>query len=427
VGRLMLIKIAVRNLTRYRRRTMLTASLVAIGVVAVVVFGAASGGFKDLMIGQMTDSVLGHLQVHRKGYVASIDNLPLTLTLSARQVERVERVLRATPEVEAFSPRLKFGGLFSNYVETTSIRLNGVYPEQEFATVPLLPGRITQGERTIGKGQILIPELLASGLKVGIGDTIVVIVTNRQGSVNAAQLRVSGILASASGPGGRDGYMHIEDAASLLRMEENEVSEVAVRVRNFDHLQAVNRQLQQALGVQSPSAGARPPGKNGAGSGQGMGFEVHTWEALSPFANIAMMIDLLTLSVKLGLVAIVMISVMNVMLMSVYERVREIGTIAAMGTLPGKILSLFVIEGFSLGLGGALIGDLVGIVAILALRLAQVRFNFGQQTGLLLTPAMHFRDILAVSGIVVLVAVLGSVQPAFRASRMEPVEALRHG
>ncbi|RPI53319.1 MAG: ABC transporter permease, partial [Acidobacteria bacterium] len=62
-----LIKIAVRNLTRYRRRSLLTASLIAIGVIAVVVFEAASGAFTSLMIGQMTDAMLGHLQVHRRG------------------------------------------------------------------------------------------------------------------------------------------------------------------------------------------------------------------------------------------------------------------------------------------------------------------------------------------------------------------------
>ena len=81
-------------------------------------------------------------------------------------------------------------------------------------------------------------------------------------------------------------------------------------------------------------------------------FEVHTWEKLSPFFNIARMIDVMTLFIKLMLIAIVLISIMNVMIMAVYERIREIGTMAAIGTLPGKILSLFMIEGFCLGVGG---------------------------------------------------------------------------
>ena len=135
-----LIKIAVRNLTRYRRRSLLTASLIAIGVIAVVVFEAASGAFTGLMIGQMTDAMLGHLQVHRRGYVASIDNLPLTMMLTPDEVAVVEQTLRAQPGVESYSRRLKFGAMFSNYTETTALRLNGVYPEDELRTLPLLAG-----------------------------------------------------------------------------------------------------------------------------------------------------------------------------------------------------------------------------------------------------------------------------------------------
>jgi putative ABC transport system permease protein len=67
-------------------------------------------------------------------------------------------------------------------------------------------------------------------------------------------------------------------------------------------------------------------------------LELHTWEALSPFANIAKMIDLMTLFIRIMLVAIVLVSVMNVMLMAVYERIREIGTLAAIGTPPRRIL-----------------------------------------------------------------------------------------
>ena len=70
-----LFKIAIRNLFRYKRRTLLTASLITIGVVFVLAYISVSGSFKNMMIGQITDSMLGHLQVHRKGYVASIDNL----------------------------------------------------------------------------------------------------------------------------------------------------------------------------------------------------------------------------------------------------------------------------------------------------------------------------------------------------------------
>ncbi len=409
-----LIKIAVRNLTRYRRRSLLTASLIAIGVIAVVVFEAASGAFTGLMIGQMTDAMLGHLQVHRRGYVASIDNLPLTQMLTPGDVTVVEKALQAQPAVESYSRRLKFGAMFSNYTETTALRLNGVYPEDELRTLPLLASRIKQGAATVQKGQIIIPDLLANGMGVTLGDTVVVIATNRDGSVNAAQLVVSGVLANVTGPSGRDGYVHIEDATTLLRMDAPEISEVAVRLRDFDQLDQVAGAVRAAL-------------QQAKAAGQVGETEVHTWEGLSPFYNVAVLINILALSATLGLVAIVLVSVMNVMLMSVYERVKEIGTIAAMGTMPRTILSMFVIEGLSLGMLGVLIGDALAAAAILVISAIGPTFNFGRETGLVLAPQVDLGRMLIVSAVVLLVAVIGTVQPAFKASRMDPVEALRRG
>ncbi|HEX9565678.1 MAG TPA: FtsX-like permease family protein [Gemmatimonadaceae bacterium] len=439
-----LIQIAVRNLARYGRRTLLTASLIAIGVIAVIVFGAGAGAFKGLIVGQMTDAMLGHLQIHRRGYVASMDNLPLTLTMRPPRVEAIEKALRADPEVEAYSRRLKFSGMFSNYTQTTAIRLNGVYPEEELRTVPLLASRITQGTAKLATGDIIIPELLSTGMGVRLGDLVVVVATNRDGSVNATQLTVSGVLESATGPGGRDGYVHIDDATSLLRMDEPEISEIAVRIRHFDRLADAAEDIRGALGVtvQSGPAGnsrgkgdsgaARAPGQGGASGQPGIQgpsgqLEVHTWGALSPFHNVAVLIDVLVLSATLGLVAIVLISVMNVMLMSVYERVKEIGTIAAMGTMPGRILSMFVIEGLSLGMLGIVIGNAIAAAAILLIDAIGPTFDFGRQTGLVLSPELDPGRMFVISAVVAIVAVLGTIQPAFKASRMEPVEALRHG
>jgi putative ABC transport system permease protein len=155
-------------------------------------------------------------------------------------------------------------------------------------------------------------------------------------------------------------------------------------------------------------------------------FEVHSWEKLSPFYNIARMIEVMTFFIKLMLIAVVLISIMNVMIMAVYERIREIGTIAAIGTLPGKILSMFVMEGFCLGVSGVVAGNLIGLIIILILNFAGLKFDFGMQKDLALAATIAPRDLIVTSGIVILVAVIASLQPALKASRMEPIKALRH-
>jgi putative ABC transport system permease protein len=411
-----LVKIAARNLRRYKRRSLLTVSLIAFGVVFVLVFVAVTASIKDFMIAQITDSYLGAFQIHRGGYVASIESLPLNLNLTPAAVSQIEKTLAGSKDVEAYSERIKFGALFSNFTETTNIRINGVYPDKECAALPQMLSRISEGEKCVSaleKGKILVPRLLAQGFGAKVGDTVVVVATNKDGSVNGKTFLVSGILESATGPGGRDGYINFDDAREILRMPVKEVSEIVVRVKSLPQVEEVAQSIRGALG-------------SGEKKQKGGGIEVHTWSQLSPFANIANMIDLMTFFIKLMLIAIVLISILNVMIMAVYERVREIGTIAAIGTLPRKILSLFLVEGFCLGVTGALTGVVFGLGIILALYVSKITFNFGQATGLVLAPTIAPMEVVTASLLVIIVSVLASLQPAYKASRMEPIDALRH-
>jgi putative ABC transport system permease protein len=410
-------KIAVRNLLRYRRRTLLTSILITIGIVSALLFIAASGSFKALIVGQITDSMLGHIQVHRKGYVASLDNLPLNRNMKPKMVEKVKEALDQNENVESWSPRVKFGAMFSNFTETTSIRLNGIIPEKEVVTVPLLPGRLLDNTLTdepfVSRGQIVIPELLAKGMKVSKGDTIVLVATNEDGSVNGKTFMVRGIIESLMGPGGRDGYLHIDDARELLRIPDRQISEIVVRLRDLSKLEDVHTELNASLGSINSKQG-KPM------------LEVHTWKELAPFSKVAQMIDLFTLFVKIMLISIVLVSIMNVMIMAVYERIREIGTIAAIGTKPGTILALFVTEGFLLGITGAAIGSVVSLLSVAVLNMAKITYSFGRLDNLVLEPSLQACDVVSVCAVVIVAAVLASLQPAWKASRMDPITALRH-
>ena len=261
-----ILKIAVRNLTRFGRRTLLTSSLITLGIVGVLLFIAVTGSFKAIMIGQFTDAMLGHLEVHHKGYVASIDSLPLNLNMQPTMVEKVEQVLNKMDAVEAYSERIKLGAMFSNFTETTSIRINGVDPVKEAATTPLLTGRIIEGDKNgalLKPGEILIPTVLARGMKVKVGDTIVLVATNRDGSVNGKTFVVRGILESINGPSGKDGYITLNDARDLLRLKEPEISEIAIRLKNPAKLDQAYADLSQEL---SDIAGKQgQPGMAGKG------------------------------------------------------------------------------------------------------------------------------------------------------------------
>jgi putative ABC transport system permease protein len=413
-----IFKIASRNLLRYKRRTLLTSLLIIFGMVLVIVFSGVASSFKNLMIGSITDSMMGHLQIHKKGYVSSIDNLPLHLNIKGKEIEKLKNMLDEQNQyIEAYSFRIKLGAMLSNFEQTTNIRLTAVYPDMETATCPMLGGRITHkseaAQQLVQPGELIVPDNLVKGLKLKIGDDMVLVATNQDGSVNGMTFKVAGIVEGLLGPSGRDGYMHIDDAQTLLRIEGEEINEIAIRLRHPERLNEVQKtllaQLNQFTNTQGISA-----------------FELHTWAQLSPFATIVTIVDLLIITIKIVLIAIVLISILNVMMMSVYERVSEIGTISAIGTLPSKILGLFLAEGFLLGLISAIVGNVLGLLTLFLINLSNFHFSFGRMKDLLLKTSISPGELITASLIVIIVTIISSFQPAWKASKMKPVEALRH-
>ena len=517
-----ILKIAARNLLRYKRRTLLTSLLITVGLVAVLLFIAIAGSFKSMMVGQFTDSMVGHMQVHKRGYVGAMESLPVDRNMRTRMLVKLYEALDATEAIEAWSPRVKMMAMFSNFTSTTSIRLNGVDPQRELATVPLVANRVLEGgdvSPLVERGKIQVPELIAKGMKVAVGDTIVLVATNKKGSVNGMTFVVQGILESISGPGGRDGYIHIDDARELLRIEAEEVeTEVLQRLGyvektpeskepdtlkipdpmkikdelkvqdelklsdslKSDPLKSVAAKkpvdpAEEEVDLDSILAEITPGAAEKAGylaetrqlyADRGWGapaevseitirlknpaeqaavlaeleakvadlknrrglsiFQVHPWEKFVPFSKIASMIDMMTLFIKIILISVVLISIMNVLVMAVYERIREIGTMSAIGTQPGTVLALFVSEGFLLGLVGTLIGIVVSLLAVSILNSVTLTFSFGRQENLVLVPSIATIDVITTALLTISVAVIASLQPAWKASRMDPITALRH-
>jgi len=308
--------------------------------------------------------------------------------------------------------------MLSNFTDTTNIRLNAINPAKEILVCPDVGTRMTFDKKRepgilLKPGEVIIPEKLARGMKLKIGDAVVLVANNKDGSVNGLNFKIAGIIEAILGPQGKEGYMHIKDAQQLLRMDKPEMIEVAIRLHNFDKLEKVYADLSLKLG-RILNKKEKPA------------FEIHTWKKLSPFSNIAKMIDFMTITMKIIMIAIVLISILNVMMMSVYERVREIGTMSAIGTSPGKIMGLFLAEGLILGFLSCIAGNIIGLSGIFVLNIYKINFSFGRQDNLLLSPSANMTELLWVSGIVLFISVFASLQPAYKASRMEPVDALGH-
>ena len=137
------------------------------------------------------------------------------------------------------------------------------------------------------------------------------------------------------------------------------------------------------------------------------------------------MLDVMNIAIQIILISIVLISILNVMIMSVYERIKEVGTISAMGTPPKTIVKLFLTEGLMLGIFGAIIGSVVSLIIVEVLYMMEISYSFGKQSSLILQPTLSFSEVGIVSIIVIIIALIASVSPAIKASKLDPVEALR--
>ena len=175
-----------------------------------------------------------------------------------------------------------------------------------------------------------------------------------------------------SGPGGRDGYIHMDDAQSLLRHGGKGDQRNRCAAQGHVPLDKVFPVWEEAFGgihnkMDKPV------------------FEVHTWEKLTPFYNIAKMIDLMTLFIKVMLVAIVLVSIMDVMIMAVYERIRKLELSPRLGLVPVKFFRSFLprVSCWHCRYDGIMIS----LLAITGLR-RPISFNFGQQRDY--PPSIHY-------------------------------------
>jgi len=409
-----LIKIAFRNLLRYKRRTLLTSILIVIGVVLVVATVGFAAGFKSSVTSILTDSTLSHIQVHKQGYFENVTTSPLDLFLDKGEMQDLKSVLDNNKAVQVYSPRINFSGMLSNYTETTNMRVTGINPLKEAETCPALIDRISGIENKkqfVRPGEVIIPDVIAKAFSLNIGDTIVLVSTNRHGSMNGLTLAIAGILESYGGRFLRDGYVHIEDAKTILRMEEPEISEVAIRLNNLNQLEPVSKQLTTNLHIgeaDSPTT-----------------YEMHSWKTLSPFTSILVLVNMITYVIRFILIAIVLLSIMNIMMMAVYERTREIGTISAMGTSARRIRGLFLMEGLALGAVSVCFGLLLGGLVLIILNALNIVFSAGPFT-LKLVTEISLMDLITITATVLIISVFASLQPAYKASRLDPVDALGH-
>jgi putative ABC transport system permease protein len=400
------LKLAARNLTRHHTRTLISLSSIAFGVIALLL----AGGFIEWIFFAMRESTiltgLGHIHVSRPGFDdAGLAN-PDRYLIPPDTAEL--KTARLAPAVKEVDQRLVFSGLASSGEITVAFSGLAVDPDADKLISPILP-IVGNGFDPADASGVLLGRGLAAALGVKPGDTVSFLVSLPGGGINAVEGHVRGTFATqVKAYDDTAVRMPLSLGRKLLRVRGSHLWVIGLERTDTDMAATM-----QYLKAQLPSAS----------------FELRTWLDLSDFYRKAVgllsrQIDVVALLIGI----IIVLGITNTLSMNVLERTGEIGTLMAMGTPRRGILQLFVLEGLLLGTIGGVAGLIVGYLLAQALSFVGIPMppppgrDTGYSARIILTIS-HASWALAMA---VVAATLASLYPAWKASRLPIVDALRH-
>ena len=401
-----LFKMAFRDLGRNRRRSFFSALALAIGLALLLLMAAVVTGE---MRGSMNDSIKlesGHLQVQSKTYDQTKASLAFE-DLVANPGQIAAQVAALAP-VQVATPRLYASGIVQTGDNSVGVRIIGIDPPSA-ANAPyrdgIVNGQFLTADDTSG---ILIGQPLADKLGLKAGDQTTLLVNTSNGTVDQQPFFIRGTYSTKT-PTYDQGTVFMPLAkAQAITQAVNHASVIFVLLKDRDQAGAV------AAAIKSSQ------------------YQVKTWQQMNTllvqieqFSGVYM--DFLYLII----LAITATVIVNTLIMSVFERTREIGILAAIGMKSSSIMGLFFAESGLLGVGGIVMGSVMGgILVYLATKYGFYIGNIGA-TGIMLGERIYAylvpSDAISLIIVAFIVTLLAALYPAILAARMEPVDALRGG
>lgn len=399
------LRLALRNVLRQRRRSVIAVIAIGFGVVAMML----TAGFIEWIFWATREGIAvtqtGHIQVVKPGYHENGQADPFAYLLP--EESPALRALQEIQGVNTVTPRLEFNGLVSYGDNTLSFIAKGIEPTLDPSLRYLI---VLQGDRLRlddPKG-ILMGAGLAANLGASVGETVVLLSGTQKGGMNAVEARIQG-LVSTSMKSHDDIILRIpiDMARRLLRVSGAHVW--VASLQDTDMTDSVVEHLQREESLKT--------------------YEISPWIKLADFYNKT--VSLLTQQinvVKLIIVIIIVLSTSNTMTMAVMERTVEIGTAMALGVRAWRILVLFLLEGILLGViggsGGVVLGYLLAtVISWIGIPMPpSPGMSRGFTAAIIITPRIILEALLLAA----MTTLIASIYPAWRASRLVIVDALRH-
>ena len=407
------MKIALRNILKNRRRSLVTLLAIAVGFAAVSLFrGYADRTYWGIRQMAIRGEGLGHLTITKAGWLEKGKIEPDRYMFSKMEVQRIVALVEKEEDVILATPQLSISGLVSNGRTSAIFLANGVIPRDEktikgaWASFRPVRGNALDDEKPYG---VEVAEDLAKLLDLKPGSDAVVMAPTLDGQMNALDIQVAGVYDTGS-EATNDKFIRVPFAFAQSLYDTEKADRVVVLLKDWKKTESTRARLLSRLG------------------GAGLQSEIRTWNEISLFySKVKGMLDMIFMFLFVIVLVIVVMSVVNTMGMAVLERTREIGTLRALGLKRRGVGLLFAIEGAMIGLLGSVSGVVLNVAAWAVIRGVEPTYiPPGISTRVSLVVNLVPRAMITLVIFLVLLSLVAALLPARRAARQNVVEALGH-
>jgi len=407
----LILRLAFRNVRRNLRRTIITISAIALGLAMLIV----SSGFGDGAHGQMIEAgvkaMAGHVVIQGKGWQKKRE-VEIVVPDSPEVARRMGEALPGAKIVE----RVYLQGLLTSANGAVGVALSAVEPEVE-ARVNDIDDKLVEGEYLgdASKG-IVLGKTLAKTLGVRVGHKVV-FMTQRGGDIESQLLRVRGIFSLGIDEiDGFYGQIQLSTAQKLLGLGDD-VTQVSAHIDTYRNTAAATRKIEAAFADTE-------------------GIEVLSWGDALPDLREWIQYDDGGLYVMILVVAIIVaMGILNTVLMSVLERMREFGVMLSLGTTPGLLMRLVLMEAAIIGVLSVTLGVAIGVGLNALLAINGIDVSSLAESGTMeaagvaldlhMFPDLSWRKVVVFSLLSLGMTLLAAVYPAYKAAALKPIECLR--
>lgn len=414
---MLVITLALRNILRNRRRSLLTILSMGGGYVLLSFMMAMTEGSYSNMIDLFTRDHTGHVQIHHSNYLDR-PSLYKTINNSRELINELQK----NSMVKGIAPRVYAPSLAYGKEKTFPASVIGIDPQLEAETT-YLKNKVKQGEY-LAKGMTasgyfpaMIGHTLAKNLHLTVGDELVLISQGIDGSIANDIFKISAIVGTSESYERMNVYLSLDAMHQFLSMG-NQVHELAIRLNHQSEARSYAQQLQVELNQQSNNQNDH------------IGLNAKPWQVVEEAFYKGMQADKQGNYLSMGiLIFIVSIGVLNTILMGILERTREFGVLKAIGTRPMAVFRLIMLESFLLALASCLFGLIFALPANLWLSRVGITLPEPIDMGGIAFETMLGEISMFSMGAPALVVIgstlLVSLVPGIRASRISPLQALQ--